>query len=234
MLQCAIMWVNICRRILGVESNLEVLSVTLSELIRNTNEKVVDDVDRTRMYLDWLARKTDYINSERKPLKIPNKAIPKSIDKIRFVKLPKPEQKFLSKFYSVEDKKFVLSSEKSLIDEKERERIARDLLLARGKVCWVDFGFNIGSEYGGRHPAIILKNYGNTLLVVPLTSQDPKKKRIYILEIPFVFDFQKKKRWAIISSLTTISTHRVDFNGYFGRVKGEIINEIRERIQTLL
>jgi mRNA-degrading endonuclease toxin of MazEF toxin-antitoxin module len=42
-----------------------------------------------------------------------------------------------------------------------------NLVLIRGNVIWVEFGFNIGCEFGGKHPAIILKNIGEDLIVAP-------------------------------------------------------------------
>lgn len=55
----------------------------------------------------------------------------------------------------------------------------------RGDVVYVDFGFNIGNEYGGIHYAVVVeinnnKRNGN-ILVVPLTSLDKGKS---ISEIP--------------------------------------------------
>ena len=33
--------------------------------------------------------------------------------------------------------------------------------IVRGDVVWVEFGFNIGEEFSGRHPALVLKNRKN-------------------------------------------------------------------------
>ena len=49
----------------------------------------------------------------------------------------------------------------------------RYVLFKRGNVIWLDFGFNIGNEFGGVHPAVILKNFDNDLLVVPISSKKP-------------------------------------------------------------
>ena len=43
--------------------------------------------------------------------------------------------------------------------------IAKYVILKRGNVVWIDFGFNIGNEFGGMHPAIILKNFENELIL---------------------------------------------------------------------
>ena len=36
--------------------------------------------------------------------------------------------------------------------------------LTRGSVVWIEFGFNIGNEFGGRHPAIILRKTSSSIL----------------------------------------------------------------------
>lgn len=49
----------------------------------------------------------------------------------------------------------------------------------RGDIVYVDFGFNIGSEYGGIHYAVVMEANNNkkngNIIVVPLTSLDPSK-----------------------------------------------------------
>ena len=64
--------------------------------------------------------------------------------------------------------KIIINSPKFL--EKSKEYIVR------GDVVWVEFGFNIGEEFSGRHPAVVLKNGGKTLLVIPITSKKPTEK----------------------------------------------------------
>lgn len=49
----------------------------------------------------------------------------------------------------------------------------------RGDIVYVDFGFNIGNEFGGVHYAAVIENNNNkkngNIIVVPLTSLDPDK-----------------------------------------------------------
>ena len=51
--------------------------------------------------------------------------------------------------------------------------ITKKAVLKRGNVVWIDFGFNIGNEFGGMHPAVILKNFDKDLFVVPISSKKP-------------------------------------------------------------
>lgn len=50
----------------------------------------------------------------------------------------------------------------------------------RGDIVYVEFGFNIGVEYGGIHYAVVIENNNNkkngSIIVVPLTSYDETKK----------------------------------------------------------
>lgn len=50
--------------------------------------------------------------------------------------------------------------------------------IIRGDVIWVEFGYNIGEEFSGKHPAVVLKNGGKTLIVIPITSKQPTEKQM--------------------------------------------------------
>lgn len=60
----------------------------------------------------------------------------------------------------------------------------RNIKYKRGQIVFVNFGFRIGNELGGRHYAIVLDQnnapYERTLTVVPLRSN--KKKILVITE----------------------------------------------------
>lgn len=49
----------------------------------------------------------------------------------------------------------------------------------RGDIVYMDFGFNVGNEYGGVHYAAVLENDNNksngNIIIVPLTSLDAGK-----------------------------------------------------------
>ena len=68
---------------------------------------------------------------------------------------------------------------KTEIISKEKEfTVPKDIDLRRTKVFWIDFGFNIGQEFGGKHPAIILRVSGQQVFVLPLSSQAPEPDKI--------------------------------------------------------
>ena len=59
-------------------------------------------------------------------------------------------------------------------------------IVKRCNVIWVHFGFNIGSEFGGHHPAIVVRKMGNAVYVIPLDSgtiPEEKKDKGYLIPI---------------------------------------------------
>lgn len=101
--------------------------------------------------------------------------------------------------------------------------------ILRGDVIWVEFGFNIGEEFSGRHPAVVLKNGGKTLLVLPITSKQPTEKqlasKIYI-ELGKIYNFKVMKRWVNIFNIIPISIERIDFTKKKGNIKGTDLDNI--------
>ena len=101
--------------------------------------------------------------------------------------------------------------------------------IKRGNVVWVEFGYNIGDEFSGRHPALVLKNGGRTLIVIPITSKPPTEKQLQsgaYVEIGKVFYFQEMRRWVNILNITNISVKRVDMNKIRGSVFGTDLDKI--------
>lgn len=101
--------------------------------------------------------------------------------------------------------------------------------IVRGDVVWVEFWFNIGEEFSGRHPAVVLKNGGKTLLVLPVTSKQPTEKQLSsntYIELGKIYNFKSMKRWVNIFNITPISIERIDFTKKKGNVKGTDLDNI--------
>lgn len=126
-------------------------------------------------YYKWTSLKTNLILNE-KTFQIPASALPNVIKPSSFQWLHTDKQAVVSKYYQYDKDtdKYVIAVKKTAIPEADIELIMRSLVLTRKAVVWVDFGYNIGTEFGGRHPAIILKNLKDSLVVIPLSSQMPK------------------------------------------------------------
>ena len=145
-----------------------------------------------------------------------------------------------------------LSALSTHIDAINRERIfeltdKQDQILKRGNVVWVDFGFNIGTEFGGRHPAIILKRIKqiDKIVVIPLDSSsdipDTELKRensdfwVKILGEE-IWGMTNQIRWANVYNITQVSNIRVDFFDNEGNLKYfsvdyEVLDRIDEKVK---
>lgn len=144
-----------------------------------------------------------------------------------------------------------LTALSSHIDAINREHIVtlnqkQNDILKRGNIVWVDFGFNIGSEFGGRHPAIILKRLRqiNQIVVIPLdsssnnpeTEQKRESAEFWIkINKEEIRGMRNAVRWANVFNVTQISDLRVDFfdpNGnykYFS-IDYEVLDRIDKKI----
>lgn len=131
--------------------------------------------------------------------------------------------------------------------------IMRKILFKRGNVVWIDFGFNIGNEFGGMHPAIILKNFDKDIFVLPVSSKKPieyekiekdfeegkiseeecnkrKDKITEIVQLDKIIGFKEMIRWANITRIRKVSILRLNFSGTIGRIDGKDINTISNKI----
>lgn len=119
---------------------------------------------------------------------------------------------------------------KMIIDEPnyicEDEKI-----LIRGNVVWIDFGFNIGNEFGGKHPAIILRKTKDSVFVVPISSKRPNIINKYHVQIDKIYNFKDMERWVNVLRVKQVSIQRIDFNSSIGNIKGYILDKISEAIK---
>ena len=82
------------------------------------------------------------------------------------------------------------------ISKDEVKLLMKYVLFKRGNVIWIDFGFNIGNEFGGMHPAVILKNFDNDLFVVPISSKEPQEY-IKLMQDLKTDAFAKWRMWVV-------------------------------------
>ena len=124
----------------------------------------------------------------------------------------------------------IIQSEKQFdISDEDRK------LIRRGNVLWVNFGFNIGSEFGGHHPAIIIRRMGNGVYVIPLDSgkvPDDKKDKKYYIDVPYVYGFSKVPRHCNIYKMLCIDPRRIDFNNINGSVNGKVLDKISDALKS--
>lgn len=124
-----------------------------------------------------------------------------------------------------------LEKKSQIIHNEKSFEFPQNFKLNRGTVVWVEFGFNIGREFGGRHPALILRKTGDSIFVVPLSSQEPEEIKDYHVKINKVYGFKNMVRWTNVLKIINISIQRVDFTSSVGNVKGYVLNKINDAIE---
>lgn len=218
--------------------------------------KTDKDIKRGKMYFSWITEKTDKIKNEQNPLYICNRLKQETLPKYNInnyvYQTAKQELKdAIDRNYTFDGKKYKLSNFN--ITDNDVMLISKKVILKRGNVVWVDFGFNIGNEFGGMHPAIILKNLDNELFVLPVSSKKPleyikienkykenkisleecenKKKNITeIVQLDNVFGYKNILRWSNITRMKKVSVLRLNFSGSIGSIDGKYMNLISQKI----
>lgn len=121
----------------------------------------------------------------------------------------------------------IIKTEKQFIMTSEMRKSIK-----RSKVVWIDFGFNIADEFGGKHPAIIYRVSGTQVFVFPLTTQPPNSRnKDLFVKIPYVKNFYRMDRWINVLNLKCVSVQRIDFNSNVGEVTGKVLNDIGSKWQ---
>lgn len=221
------------------------------ELIKEKNIK------KGKLYFSWINSKTEKIQLEDDENYLYNNLIKNTlkkydISKYIYDKCSKEIQFVIKNNYYDDGKKYKFYNEN--ISYKEIFLLLKYVVFKRGNVVWIDFGFNIGNEFGGMHPGVILKNFDNELLVLPLSSKKPKefknieeeydknnitieeckkmKEEITeIIQLNKIFGFKNMIRFGNITRIRKISILRLNFFGSIGSISGSDLNLISEKIR---
>lgn len=214
------------------------------------------DIKRGKLYFTWIKDKTEKIRNETDENYIYNNLIKYTlknykIDTYIYERLNKTLKNIVKSNYILNNNNYIFNN--TDIPKKDALLLAKKVLLKRGNVVWVDFGFNIGNEFGGMHPAIILKNFDSELFVLPISSKKPseykkiekefsewkitrkeyekqKNNIIEIVQIDEIYRFKDMTRWTNITRMRKISILRLNFNGTIGKIDGKYLNIINEKI----
>lgn len=218
--------------------------------------KIDKDIKRGKLYFTWIKDKTEIIENEKDENYIYTNVIKHTlpnyvITRYTFNKANKNAKSIIKANYTFKDNKYTFNN--TNISVEDTKTLMKYVLFKRGNVVWMDFGFNIGNEFGGMHPAIILKNFDNELLVLPISSKKPKEYRILeqdyndkkitleecekkkqkipeILQIDSIYRFKDMVRWVNITRMRKVSILRLNFNGTIGRIDGKYLSMINEKI----
>lgn len=214
------------------------------------------DLKRGKLYFVWIKDKTEKIENEKDDNYIYKNIVQYTlknykIDKYNYERLNKQLKNIIKNNYIWKNNSYIFNN--TSISKEDTMLLIKKILLKRGNVVWIDFGFNIGNEFGGMHPAIILKNFDNELFVLPISSQKPKEYRkleqdyndkkitleecekkkkqiIEIVQIDSIYRFKDMVRWANITRMRKVSILRLNFNGTIGKIDGKYLNIITKKI----
>ena len=217
-----------------------------------------NDLKRGKLYFTWIRDKTKKIENEKDIDYIYKNIVQYTlknykIDKYNYERLNKQLKNIVKNNYALKKNNYIFNN--TNISKEDTMLLTKKVLLKRGNVVWIDFGFNIGNEFGGMHPAIILKNFDNEIFVLPISSKKPKEykklERDYhnkkitleecekkkgqiteIVQIDNIYRFKDMIRWANITRMKKVSILRLNFNGTIGKVDGKYLSTINEKIRT--
>ena len=217
-----------------------------------------NDLKRGKLYFTWIRDKTKKIENEKDIDYIYKNIVQytlknNKIDKYNYERLNKQLKNIVKNNYVLKKNNYIFNN--TNISKEDTMLLTKKVLLKRGNVVWIDFGFNIGNEFGGMHPAIILKNFDNEIFVLPISSKKPKEynkleqdyrnKKITleecvkkkgqiteIVQIDNIYRFKDMIRWANITRMKKVSILRLNFNGTIGKVDGKYLSMINEKIRT--
>ena len=216
-----------------------------------------NDLKRGKLYFSWIRDKTKKIENEKDIDYIYKNIVQYTlknykIDKYNYERLNKQLKNIVKNNYALKKNNYIFNN--TNISKEDTMLLTKKVLLKRGNVVWIDFGFNIGNEFGGMHPAIILKNFDNEIFVLPISSKKPKEykkleqdyhnKKITleecikkkgqiteIVQIDNIYRFKDMIRWANITRMKKVSILRLNFNGTIGKVDGKYLSTINEKIR---
>jgi len=220
------------------------------------NLKIDKDIKRGKLYFTWIKDKTEKIENEKDEKFIYNNMIQYTlknykIDQYTYERLDKKSKNIVSNNYILKNNNYIFNN--TNISKADVLLLAKRIIFKRGNVVWIDFGFNIGNEFGGMHPAIILKNFNSELFVLPVSSKKPKEylkieqeyknrkitfeecekkksKITEVIQIDSIYRFKDMIRWANITRMKKVSILRLNFNGTIGKIDGKYLSIINEKI----
>ncbi|MCM3394848.1 MULTISPECIES: type II toxin-antitoxin system PemK/MazF family toxin [Cytobacillus] len=127
--------------------------------------------------------------------------------------------------FILELKKWLYNSVKRNYRIKQNSR-SESTKRPRQNVYCIDFGVNIGREFNYFHFCVVIKEFNNTAIVVPLSTEkenDPEWKSASNLMIPIgvIEDMPKDKKpvYALVNQMKTVSKQRL--TDYYVKEEGK-------------
>ncbi len=86
----------------------------------------------------------------------------------------------------------------------------RTFSVNRGEIYFIDLGYNIGSEMRGPHYCVVLKTYGKTATIIPLSSK--KSNMTFRVDLGVIKELARNENdnsYALINQITTVDKSRL-------------------------
>ncbi len=192
------------------------------------------DIKRISNFIEWQTKHINLLAKEKGKWIVDSEYIPDYLDEKTYTFLSNVVKEIVDRcYYKNED----LYCKQTDISNLDATSIYSILFLNIRCIVWIDFGFNVGNEFGGIHPAVIIKNLGNDMLLVsPISSDDDGRHRkiptAIILSEKDCHGLKEKNRFSDIRNIRSVSLHRVIPNKtrqYIDKPKyNELIYKIKE------
>ncbi|MBQ8210573.1 MAG: type II toxin-antitoxin system PemK/MazF family toxin [Clostridia bacterium] len=97
----------------------------------------------------------------------------------------------------------------------------------------MNFGANIGNEFSGMHPALILKVHikSGDVYVIPIDSGYSKSTLEYQYDIPRIYGFKDKPRYVNLYRAQWLSVKRIDFENRVGHIDKKLLEKISDSLK---
>lgn len=115
-----------------------------------------------------------------------------------------------------------------ILNDKKVGNDNNDEILKKGNVVWMHYGENLGNEFSGFHPALILdvhKKSGD-VYVLPIDSGKKKGNSDYCVYINRIYGFKDMPRYVNLYRAQWLSVKRIDFNNRVGHIDKKLLEEI--------
>lgn len=188
-------------------------------------------IKRHYNYYDWIDNKS-YLFKDERSFKIPFNVLPTKIDSNTYQWLRPDKKEIFNRYYSYNksENNYLISVNRKNISYDDIEILVNTLIFKRKNVVWAEFGCNLGHEFGGKHPALILKKMKEALLVLPISSKEPNPNSKSV-KIEHIYNFPNGERWVNLSRIKEISIIRVDYYSKIGNVNSKLMQEISEKLK---
>lgn len=221
---------------MGALSKCVSTTIELLKLVQINTYGIQDDT--LEKFCEWIKQQCEYIGKEKQPFTVNTNQIPMvmSIDSYNYLMQKIPE--IVNRYYAPNGSEYSFNG--NVISLNDATEIYCAYNLVPRNIIWVEFGFNIGNEFGGKHPAIILKNIQNrTLLVAPVSSNDNGSHVASNTVITFsgsdMYNMtSSRNRFTSVDRITPISIYRVGTLSKVGSLKKYKYQEILSKAKNFI